>query len=97
MVYVLGARFPWESAFTGVEATPDFCPLCRENQQHITGDISFAARQYLATTRDTDWLTTSQANTNDYSGFDFIKQMSEFWWSRPTFSEEKQRYEVNSK
>jgi len=37
-------RFPWEAAFTGVEVTPEVCPLCRENQQHITGDIAFAAR-----------------------------------------------------
>lgn len=32
-----GARFPWESGFTGVEVTPDCCPETRDNQQHITG------------------------------------------------------------
>ena len=41
-----GARYPWESAYTGAEVTPDICPLCRENQQHITGDISFALRDH---------------------------------------------------
>lgn len=34
-----GARFPWESAFTGVEVTPDCCPETRDNQQHITGSL----------------------------------------------------------
>lgn len=33
-----GARFPWESAFTGTEVTPDCCPETRDNQQHITGN-----------------------------------------------------------
>ncbi|KAI9552765.1 hypothetical protein GHT06_020645 [Daphnia sinensis] len=51
-----GARFPWESGFTGVEVTPDCCPETRDNQQHITGDISFATRQYWAATGDTKWL-----------------------------------------
>ena len=32
-----GARYPWESGFTGVEVTPDCCPETRDNQQHITG------------------------------------------------------------
>ena len=36
-----GARFPWESAYTGAEVTPDICIPCRENQQHITSDIAF--------------------------------------------------------
>jgi len=49
-------RFPWESAATGVEVTPDCCPETRKYQLHITGDISFAARQYLAATNDINWL-----------------------------------------
>lgn len=36
-----GARFPWESGFTGVEVTPDCCPETRDNQQHITGKYTF--------------------------------------------------------
>ena len=42
-----GARFPWESAYTGAEVTPDLCVACRENQQHITGDIAWAARSLV--------------------------------------------------
>ena len=36
--------------------TPDCCPETRKYQHHITGDISFAARQYLAATGDVNWL-----------------------------------------
>lgn len=87
-------RFPWESAFTGVEVTPDICPLCRENQQHITGDIAFAARQLVSLVRDYDWLSTPQAATN-YTGNDFIVEMARFWASRPTFNTTKNLWEIN--
>ena len=36
--------------------TPDFAADTRDNQQHITGDISFASRQYVAVTGDRGWL-----------------------------------------
>jgi hypothetical protein len=57
-------RFPWESAFTGAEVTPDCCPETSENQQHITADVSLAARQYFALTHDTDWLINSEPVRN---------------------------------
>ena len=49
-----GARFPWESAWTGGEVCPDFAADVRDYQHHVTGDISFAIRQYLAMTGDVD-------------------------------------------
>jgi hypothetical protein len=49
-------RFPWESAYTGVEVTSSCCPNVPMFEQHITGCISFAIRQFLASTRDEDWL-----------------------------------------
>ena len=45
-------RFPWESARTRLDVTSDFCPEVRLYQMHITGDIAFAARQYVAATGD---------------------------------------------
>ena len=36
--------------------TPDCCPETRDNQQHITGDVAFATRQYWAVTEDYSWL-----------------------------------------
>jgi trehalose/maltose hydrolase-like predicted phosphorylase len=95
-----GARFPWESAQTGIEVTPDVCVPCRENQQHITGDIAFAARQYVAATRDIDWLNVTAgtqltaAGVSNYSGYDFILEMARFWYTRPTFNMTKDRYEI---
>lgn len=91
-----GTRFPWESAYSGEEVTPDICVECRENQQHITGDIAFAARQYISATRDVNWL--SEAHTeSQYRGVDFIHQMAHFWYTRPTYNIEKDRYEIKGK
>ena len=50
------SRFPWESAYTGIEVTQPCCPDVATYEQHISGCISFAIRQYLATTRDEEWL-----------------------------------------
>lgn len=80
-------RFPWESAFTGAEVTPDICPLCRENQQHITGDIAWAARSLVALTKDQTWLQSG--------GNDFIHEMAAFWESRPTPGQEANVWEIN--
>ena len=55
-------RFPWESGLTGGEVCPDWAAETRDNQHHITGDISFAVRQYLAVTGDT---TVFSATTPD--------------------------------
>jgi hypothetical protein len=57
-------RFPWESGFTGAEVTPDCCPETSENQQHITADIAYAARQYLALTNDLEWLLKASPTSN---------------------------------
>ncbi|THD26648.1 Acid trehalase protein 1 [Fasciola hepatica] len=42
-----GARYPWESAFTGVETTPWI--LAAENQIHNTAGVSFAVQNWLLT------------------------------------------------
>ena len=91
-----GTRFPWESAYTGVEVTPDVCVECRENQQHITGDIAFAARQYISATRDIAWLQR-QHPTSGYTGLNFIHEMARFWYTRPTYNATKDRYEILGK
>ena len=51
-----GARFPWESALTGSEVCPDFAAETRDNQIHISADVSFAAKQYLSVTGKLDWF-----------------------------------------
>ncbi len=76
--------------------TPEACPACRENQQHITGDIAWGARTFVAMTQDVEWLTDVQPGT-DYSGNEFLVEMARFWESRPTFNEDKNMWEINGK
>jgi hypothetical protein len=47
--------FPWESAFSGLEV----CPLFAETgqlEQHISGDISMAVKNYWYMTGNLTWL-----------------------------------------
>ncbi|XP_052864012.1 protein-glucosylgalactosylhydroxylysine glucosidase-like [Anopheles cruzii] len=74
-----GARFPWESAFTGVEVTQPCCPEVAQYQHHITGDISFAVRQHLAVTQDLGWLQESGACR-------MAQEIAAFWAARVTFN-----------
>ncbi|UJR10942.1 hypothetical protein I4U23_015127 [Adineta vaga] len=83
----VGWRFPWESARTGVDVTPECCPEVRLYQMHITGDIAFAARQYVAATGDQNWLTTEM-------GGDLIYETARFWASRAIYNDSRQQYEI---
>ena len=74
----------------GEEVTPDTCTACRENQQHVTADIAFAARQYVAATRDMDWLR------ND-DGCEFIIDMAKFWVSRAEYDSGIDRYHIRGR
>ncbi|XP_072019698.1 protein-glucosylgalactosylhydroxylysine glucosidase-like [Amphiura filiformis] len=82
-----GLRFPWESASTGEDVTPDTCIACRENEQHVTADIAFAARLYVAATRDMRWL-------EDEDGCEFIIDMAKFWVSRAKYDANMDRYHI---
>ncbi|CAF3413981.1 unnamed protein product [Rotaria socialis] len=83
-------KFPWESARTGVDVTPYGYLVIATYQQHITGDISFAARQYIAATGDRKWLMS------EYGG-DLVYETARFWASRVVYSNEKKKYEILSK
>ena len=54
-----GAMWPWESAFSGVEACPSTAPT-GELEQHITGDIAFAARQYYAALTSSKYMSVRE-------------------------------------
>ncbi|KAJ2953896.1 hypothetical protein O0L34_g1527 [Tuta absoluta] len=81
-----GYRFPWESAFTGVEVTQPCCPEVAEYQQHISADIAFAARQYLAMTRDEDWL--------EHGGCNIVTHIADFWASRAVMNYTTGTYDI---
>lgn len=86
-----GYRYPWESAFTGREATPDCDPGCPFNikyQQHITAAVNFAVRAHWSATRDVEWWKTV--------GCDLAWNTAKFWESRATFNISTQLYEIRS-
>ena len=82
-------RFPWESAFTGV----DVCPLSSVQnvmwQQHITSGIAFALKQQLFATHDLEWFHEK--------GCDIALNTAEFWADRLTFNETTNLYDIIGK
>ena len=84
-------RYPWESAATGAEVCPEFAADVRDYQHHITGDISYAMRQYLATTGDTNILHDT---VNSNTGCQFVREMAEFWVSRMSYNAATGQYDI---
>lgn len=80
----VGARFPWESGYTGREVTPE--PIY-SNEIHITADVSFAMRQYFAMTHDFEWLISE--------GCELSREIARFFASRSTFNETTGEYDIN--
>ncbi|XP_028034225.1 protein-glucosylgalactosylhydroxylysine glucosidase [Bombyx mandarina] len=83
-----GYRFPWESAYTGVEVTQPCCPEVAKYEQHITACISFAVRQYLATTRNEEWLK--------HGGCDIVTNIADFWASRAVINYNTGLYDIEN-
>jgi len=81
-----GARFPWESGFTGREVTPDCCEETRDLQIHVSADIMFAFRQYIAATRDLNWLTDKKEEylTNPCG---LVREVADFFASRTCYNQ----------
>uniref|UniRef100_A0A182MI62 Protein-glucosylgalactosylhydroxylysine glucosidase n=1 Tax=Anopheles culicifacies TaxID=139723 RepID=A0A182MI62_9DIPT len=81
-----GIQFPWESAFTGTEVTPDCCPEVVNYQHHITADIVFAMRQYFYATGDLEWLRSQACR--------IAADTSLFWLSRVVYNNATDLYEI---
>lgn len=75
-----GTLFP-----TGLDVTE--IPIYFLNEQHITGDISFAMRQYLYMTRDIRFLNES--------GIELVQEIAEFWASRVYLNSSTNMYEIH--
>ncbi len=78
-----GALFAWESADTGLEATPRqvigpdrqvINILTGDQEQHISADVAFAVWQYWLATEDADFLQTA--------GAEILLETARFWASR---------------
>lgn len=91
-----GAQFPWESAEDGVEVTPKWGYgfhgeairiWTGEEEFHINGDIALAIWQYYRATLDRDFLLNH--------GIEMLFEIAQFWGSRVTYCEKRDRYEIN--
>lgn len=52
---IKGAKFPWQSALTGKETTPDWSPDGKQ-EIHINSDVALAQWQYYEASGDKTWL-----------------------------------------
>lgn len=92
-----GAMYPWETAFTGQEETPEWAALnvmtgrltrvwAGIKEHHITADIAYMVWQYYLSTGDSEFM--------EKCGYEMIFECAWFWCSRLTWNEEKERYEI---
>jgi len=93
-----GAMYPWESAFTGDEETPEWGAvniltgeatriLSGLKEQHITCDIAYALWQYYKATQDIDFMKKY--------GSEILFETASFWAKRVEWDEEKKSYCIN--
>ena len=66
----------------------DVCPMkvYSDFEQHVTGDIAFAVKQYVMMTEDRDFLREG--------GADLVDDIAKFWESRAIFNTTTNRYEI---
>lgn len=82
IVFNKGTLYP-----SGLDVTE--IPIYFFNEQHITGDISFALRQYLYMTRDIRFLNES--------GIKLVQEIAEFWASRVFLNSSTNMYEIHGR
>lgn len=81
----MGALFPWESAWTGEEETPEYAAINIRTgkrqkiasalaEHHIVADIAFAVVQYYQNTKDDEFMRKE--------GLSLLKETANFWISR---------------
>lgn len=82
-----GALFPWESAFTGKEETPEFAAINIKTgkqqkvasalaEHHIVADIAYMVVEYYRHTADREFMKKQ--------GLPLLKETARFWISRTT-------------
>lgn len=81
-----GTMFPWESALMGSEACPSWAST-GEFEQHISGDIAFAAMQYWRSTGDLNWLKTV--------GYPLVEGIAKFWVSKVQHDTHNDTWHIN--
>ncbi|MBS0558795.1 MAG: glycoside hydrolase family 65 protein [Proteobacteria bacterium] len=88
-----GALYPWESADTGEETTPDSVLgpngqpveiLTGKMEHHISADVSYAVWQYWLATGDDDFFLRA--------GAEIVLETARFWASRAVAEADGQRH-----
>ena len=81
-----GAMYPWEAGPDGEESTPRFAYQNALYENHVNGDVALAEWQYYLATGDRHWL--------QQFGYPVIRETANFWTSRVTYNQRKDRYEI---
>jgi kojibiose phosphorylase len=90
-----GAKFPWESASSGKEETPEWAKdfdhsvikiHTHGQEHHISADIAYAVYKYYVATKDEDFMKRY--------GYELLFETARFWASRVEFNKRKNRYEI---
>lgn len=92
-----GAMYPWESALTGDEVTPEWGPVDVVTgtptriwtgliEQHITSDVAYGVWQYYLATGDQLFMDTK--------GYEIIMETATFWASRLTWNDTRKCCEI---
>ncbi|CAL1536283.1 unnamed protein product [Lymnaea stagnalis] len=80
-----GARFPWESAYTGLETCPAIPVGVME--VHINGDVAMMVRQYWQLTQDRQLMVNA-------SGAGIVWETAKYWASRATYTPKTDTYSI---
>ncbi|SMG57557.1 glycoside hydrolase family 65 protein [Paenibacillus aquistagni] len=92
-----GAMYPWESALTGEEETPEWGPVdivtgtptyiwTGKIEQHITADVAYGVWHYYQATSDQAYM--------DQYGYEILFETATFWASRLEWNDEKGQYHI---
>ncbi|MFH1858375.1 MAG: glycosyl hydrolase family 65 protein [Candidatus Omnitrophota bacterium] len=92
-----GAFYPWESAETGEDVTPNWHKdldgkiipvLTGELEHHIVADIAYAVHQFYILTGDHRFMLEA--------GLEMIFETARFWASRVTYHKKRDVYEIKN-
>lgn len=92
-----GAMFPWETAFSGEEETPEWAALnimtgkptrvwAGLKEHHVTADIAYTVWQYYLSSHDLDFM--------ERYGYELIFECAWFWCSRLYWNSVLERFEI---
>ena len=89
----VGYHFPWRSATSGADVSPDSCPAdhlnCHWNRLFVTAGVSYGIRMYYSLTRDHDYMVNTI-----YTGCDVSREIAKFLAGQAIYNPEHGRYDM---